>query len=110
MTLLPGMTLTPAAGTYLVWFTCRAAIGAGTGENNSMDTQIFVGGTAVAASLRRISLQSAADISGAISQASSMASMARVTVDGTQAIEARGRNNTGIGTVTERQLAIQETT
>jgi len=94
--LATGMTLTPAAGTYMVWFTTSASNAT---SNNIVYLSIYSGGTQVAASERRISTKSAGDIAG-------IACTARVTVNGAQTIEGRWRVGGSTGSMHQRALAI----
>jgi hypothetical protein len=79
--LATGMTLTPGAGTYMVWFSTSLD---NTGANESTFVSIYSGGVQVAASERVREHNRQDDRSGATA-------MARVTVDGTQDIEVRWR-------------------
>lgn len=94
--LVASMTTTPAAGTYLVWFT-------GTVENSNAGgiafMSIYSGGVQVAASEREI------DAPGS-SESSDFTSMARTTVNGSQAIEGQWRVTLGTETMHERQLVL----
>lgn len=96
--LATGMTITPAAGTYMVWFTASVA---NSSSNDAVYAAIYKGGTVEAASERQIETKSAGDIGG-------VACVARVTVTGTQAIEGRWRVAASTGTILERTLAIIE--
>lgn len=102
LTLLPSMTITPASGTYTAWFsgTFEDVLGGGT---DVIEAQIFVDGVAVAASMKRASLSVINEMTNI-----SITTMARVVVDGTDAIEVRARRATGDGapSVRERQLMI----
>lgn len=98
-TLVNSMTLTPGAGTYLVWFQ-----GSSESDNaaDQMFPSIYSNGVQVAASERKI------DVKGA-NKSECFSCMATVTVAAAQAIEGRMRNN-GVNTVTvhQRQLMIQK--
>lgn len=95
-TLMSGMTLTPAAGTYLVWFTGDIA----TSTNGTVATMsVYSGGTLATSSERPFSR-------GAQAVTASFDAVARVTVNGAQAIEGRWRVTGGTGTNTRRSLAI----
>jgi len=91
-----GMSATPAAGTYLVWFgsSMQSSNGAAI-----MHTSIYSGGTQVAASQRTT------DAPGT-NEATSFMTMALVTVNGAQAIDGRWRTSAGTATMHERQLAL----
>jgi hypothetical protein len=94
--LVAGATLTPAAGTYLVWFTGSHS----QSNNNDLYTIIYSGGSPVAASERTFNR-------GATTSATtSFSSTAKVTVNGSQAIEGRWRITGGTATLTQGQLMI----
>lgn len=105
MTLLPSMTLTPTAGTYMVWFS-GTFVEAVAGGTDVIEFQIFVGGVAQAASLKRVSLSQVNEMTNITGT-----TVARVTVDGAQAIEVRAFRASGDGSpsVRERQLMIAVT-
>lgn len=94
-TLLSGMTLTPAAGAYLVWFTSSV-------ESSSVTDltflSIFVGGSQVAASEIETDSKTA-------NEADAVQCVARVVVDGTQAIEVKWKNN-GAATATAHERTL----
>lgn len=92
--LVTGMTLTPIAGTYLVWFDSGMEIsGAGT-----ISVSIYFGGVQVADSVRTLRPGAAAPTSAT--------SIAKVTVNGSQAIEARWNVTAGTGTAHQRNLTV----
>lgn len=95
--LVASMTITPAAGTYLVWFSSTVE------SSSIVDTMfmsIYSGGVQVAASEREIDSLS-------LNESVGFCCMAKVTVNGAQAIEGRWRNNAiGTATMHERQLMI----
>jgi len=97
--LVPGATITPAAGTYLVWFTGSAAQ---SNKNNSAWTSVHSGGVIEQASERLL------DFAGAL-QYVPFSCVARVTVDGAQAIEGRWRVDGVQATLAEATLAILRT-
>lgn len=99
--LVSGMTLTPAAGTYLVSFTGSVEVSS---AGATTFPSIYAGGTQEAASEREI--QRTGFFGGLISQA--FACVALVTVNGSQAIEGRIRTTAGTATIHERTLAIIE--
>jgi hypothetical protein len=96
--LMDSMTVTPEAGTYLVWFQGSLQHSS---TNDSIFTSIYSGGVQVAAS-ERVFLRggASADVS------SSFACMAKVTVNGSQAIEGQWRTTAATATAHERQLLI----
>ena len=92
--LMASMTATPAAGTYMVWFS-------GDIKNNSnartMTMSIYVNGALYTGSERANVIAQSADIHNFIC-------MTHVTVNGSQAIEGRWRTSAGTATNTNRQL------
>jgi hypothetical protein len=96
--LATGLTVTPAAGTYEVWF-------CGDVSNNTSTTNVFTsvysGGSQVAASQRQYSRATTA-------VTSAFTCIAKVTVNGSQAIEGRWRVSAGTGTMLARQLHIMK--
>lgn len=94
--LIASMTLTPAAGTYLVWFNGSLAHSS---LVQSTFLSIWAAGAQVAASERQFDTL-------VLNESWSFTSMAIVTVDGAQAIEGRGRTTSGTATVHERGLFI----
>ncbi len=94
--LIAGMTLTPTAGTYLVTFS-SSVLNSGNGATR-LFVSIYSGGTQVAHSEREIGVSGAAN--------SCVQSGAIVTVNGSQAIEARWRAVAGTNTAHERSLVI----
>ncbi len=75
--LIPGMTITPVAGTYIVSFSAQVQPSLSAGE-----ITLFVGGVEVAHSRRQVALL----------DGQSAETQALVSVNGVQAIEARYRN------------------
>jgi hypothetical protein len=94
-----GMTLTPAAGTYLVWFSSVVKPG---NTDEQAPASIYVDGVQVAASERPVGRGGSPTFA---SQYGFCAS-ARVTVNGTQAIEGRWRSTAGTATMFHRTLKI----
>jgi hypothetical protein len=92
--LMTGMTVTPPAGNYLVWFSGDYISTSAT----TMTADIWVGGVVVTAS-ERPSTQSSA------TQKYVFACQALVTVNGAQAIEGRWRRGAGTMTNTRRTLS-----
>lgn len=91
--LISGMTITPPAGKYLVLFSCSAAT---TSVNGTGDVALFSGGSEVTDTARRVACETA--ILGLITLstiliAAPINTQAIVTVDGSQAIEAKFREN-----------------
>jgi hypothetical protein len=85
--LATGMTITPAAGTYMVWFSSTV----GSDSNNAnVWASIYSGGTLVSGSEREL-MRGAAQGNVTIG----FSCIARVTVNGAQAIEGRWRVTTG---------------
>jgi hypothetical protein len=98
--LATSMTLTPSSGTYAVSFTTSV-------ENDSSGASTFINiyqaGTIVSASERQRTHNRTDDSSG-------LSATARVTVNGSQAIEGRWRVSSNQGTMHERTLLIIEVT
>ena len=92
--LVPNMTLTPPAGTYLVWFS--AAVGNGT-ASNSVTLSIYFAGTRVAASERVYAR-------GANRIQTGLTCIAKVKVNGAQAIEGQWKVSGGVGSLAGRTL------
>lgn len=109
---MPGMTLTPPAGTYYVSFSTTLSNDVGVSTTGAETfISIYVGGSQVAAS-ERISEQPSLVGElipvglGLSSQEMVASTNAIVTVDGTQSIEIRWRVSNGTGTARERILNI----
>jgi len=97
--LATGMTLTPAAGNYLVWFSSTFSNSSNNSENFG---SIWAGGAQVAESEREWKRGA-----GQGNTYSGFSCMAKVTVNGAEAIEGRWRVNGGTGTMHNgRQLMI----
>lgn len=99
---LANMTVTPAAGTYLVWF--RGTFKSFPTPVSQMLTEARIrhGGTAVAASLSQL------NTSGAFDESFELVSIARVTVNGAEAIDVETQfSGTGSVSAIERQLMIE---
>ena len=98
--LVNSMTLTPAAGTYMVWFTGSTDHSA---NNGSGQMSIYAGGVQVASS-ERVFARGAGqgDVTG------SFACVAIVTVDGIETIEGQWRTASATLTMHERTLHIVE--
>jgi hypothetical protein len=102
--LINSMTLTPAAGTYLAIFT--AAI-TNTGTDGNVSVSIYSGGSINSHSERTFTPQfSSGGFGGTVSNPVPIATHAIVTVNGSQAIEARWRRSTGTAGATTRTLTI----
>lgn len=102
--LINGMTLTPVAGTYKVSFSTTL-------QSNNTDADIFVSlyanGVQAAHSERECSPQfSSGGLGGNPSLSWPIATQALLTVNGSQAIEARWRRSAGTATALERTLII----
>lgn len=92
------MTITPASGTYLVWFSGSTDHSA---NSATIDLSIYSGGT-IQASSERAFVRGAGQGNVTVS----FACMAKVTVNGSQAIEGRWRTSTSTATMHERTLMI----
>lgn len=94
--LVAGMTLTPAAGTYLVTFS-TSGVNSGNGASR-MFFSIYVNGVQVAHSEREFGISGGGNVA--------VYTNAVVTVNGAQAIEARWRAVAGTNTAHERSLTL----
>lgn len=103
--LASGMTLTPAAGTYIAMFSGSLQHSA---ENQSIFTSIYVGGTQEAASERGWNNTDTLFNTNGNLIVSSFASIKRVTVNGSQAIEGRWRTTAATASMFQRTLVLIE--
>jgi hypothetical protein len=95
--LMTGMTITPAAGNYMVWFTGDIY---NNQSSSNMIADIWAAGTVVTASERTL-------VSSNTTNHFNFATQAKVTVNGSQAIEGRWRTVSGnTNTNTRRTLSI----
>lgn len=101
-TLMSGMTLTPAAGSYLTWFSCDIN-SATTGSVTSIS--IYVGGVQKADSLRKVQPFDGGTLSATTARCG-VATNGVVSVNGSQAIEIRWSDSNGTNTVNARTLNI----
>ena len=99
--LMTGMTLTPAAGKYLVLFSASVFDGS---DDSTITTSIYAGGTLQTGS----ETQTEPNVSGGISNPNSTTMSATtfsiVTVNGSQAIEGRWRRSAGTAGASYRHL------
>lgn len=98
-TQITGMTLTPAAGTYLVMFSTWATHNT---NNATISFSIYAGNAQVAPSVRTIIPR----VSNTVITQMAVATQAIVTVNGSQAIEARWSTTSGTATANQRTLTI----
>lgn len=102
-TLMTGMAITPAAGTYLVLFSASLS---GANDDANITSSIYAGGTLQTGSERQV----VANVSGGFANPNtttmSATSFTVVTVNGSQAIEGRWRRSAGTATATFRHLKI----
>jgi hypothetical protein len=91
------MTLTPASGTYLVWLRGNWKLSAA----GTISAAIYAGGTQESCSVADDEFSSQTD-----NLMTNFATLAKVTVNGSQAIEGRWKVTAGTGTMEERQLLI----
>jgi len=106
--LATSMTLTPAAGTYMVSFTGSVGFTSGGQEGETVLASIWFGNTKVNASERRYG---PARDQGGVSPEGGFSCFARVTVNGSQAIEGRWRRlSAGTAEMHQRTLMIIEIT
>jgi len=92
------MTITPAAGVYLVWYTGSVSTSA---NGNFIETSIYVDGVQTAHSERRSG--------GTRNDAYPFSCTDIATVDGTQAITGQWRTTGGAATMYERSIVLVET-
>lgn len=102
-TLMTGMTITPAAGVYLVLFSCSLR---GANDDASITSSIYSNGTLEAGSERRVVANVSGGFSNPATTTMSVTSFAVVTVNGSQAIEGRWRRSAGTATATYRHLKV----
>lgn len=103
--LVTGMTLTPPAGTYLVWFSGGADHSA---QSVAVVVSIYVGGVLKTDSVR--SPVPRFNGVGANTLTPIAVTNGRVTVNGAQAIEIRWKTASGTATMHQRTLNILRTT
>lgn len=101
-TLLAGMTLTPLAGRYLVWFSCDLN---STAAGDVVSISIYVGGVQKADSLRKVMPFAGGTLTSG-SQRVGVDTNGLVTVNGSQAIEIRWSTSAGAPTAAARTLNI----
>jgi len=101
--LAAGMTITPAAGTYLVTFSATAGQ---TGNNDQVYIQVFAGGAAQGVEMEVRQGTTFLPRTGRYG----IVAQAKVTVNGAQAIDGRFRQVGGTGTLYSRSLSIVEVT
>lgn len=94
--LIAGMTLTPAAGTYLALFD-SSVVNSGNGATR-LFVSLYAGGAQIAHSERNIGISGGANTTAS--------SQAVITVNGSQAIEARWRAVAGTNTAHQRSLIL----
>lgn len=93
---MDSMTLSPASGTYMVWFNTTVV---NTTGNADTYISLFAGGVQVATSERLIEEDNGTN-------QSIMSTMGVITVDGTQAIDLRWKVSTGTSTAHAKTLMI----
>jgi hypothetical protein len=95
--LMNGMTITPAAGNYMVWFSTAIS------NNSNLENDyiaIYKGGTIIQSTERRTLL--------AKNERVPFSTQGKVTVNGSEAIEIRWKVTNGTGSALERILNIME--
>jgi hypothetical protein len=100
--ILSGATVTPAAGTYLIIFSCNAT--ASSAGGNTLNVELLVGGTAQADTLRQATPTSASAFSAFQYMNSGFNKI--ITVNGSQAIAVQGQTTAGTVTITGYDLSI----
>lgn len=101
-TLMTSMTITPVVGTYLIMFSCdidSATAGAVT------SVSIYVGGTQVGASLRKLAPFDGGALSATTARCGAFTQSIQA-VNGSQAIEIRWSASSGTNTAAARTLTI----
>lgn len=99
--LISSMTLTPVAGVYLAFFSTTVDH---SNQNVAVVCSLYVGGVLDADTVRGPIPRTNAV--GAITMSPTVAAQARVTVNGSQAIEARWKTSAGTATAHQRTLNI----
>lgn len=102
-TLMTGMTITPAAGVYLVLFSCSLS---GANDDANITSSIYSGGTLEAGSERQVVANVSGGFSNPATTTMSVTAFAVTTVNGSQAIEGRWRRSAGTATATYRHLKV----
>jgi len=97
-TLLSGMTISPAAGTYLALFSTSTE---STATDTIIDTSLFVGGTQLAHTQRSFTEEPSIPDTPFV-----QAILAKVTVTAGQAVEVQWRNSGTAGSVTAHQRTL----
>ena len=98
--LVNAMTLTPAAGTYMVWFTGSVDHSS---TDDAMEMSVYAGGVQDATSERRVQRGA-----GQGNVTVPFTCMAKVAVNGAEAIEGQWRTTAATATMHERTLAIMK--
>lgn len=102
-TLMTGMTITPAAGVYLVLFSCSLS---GANDDANITSSIYSGETLEAGSERQVVANVSGGFSNPATTTMSVTAFAVTTVNGSQAIEGRWRRSAGTATATYRHLKV----
>ena len=92
-----GMTITPASGTYMVIWSASLSSTSDTGQ---VYIQIYAGGVAQSAEMLYITSKNGTN--------AGLCCTAKITVNGSQAIEGRWKSTVGTGRMTERILTITQ--
>lgn len=101
--LMTGMTITPAAGTYLVLFSCSLS---GANDDANITSSIYSDGTLKAGSERQVVANVSGGLTNPATTTMSVTAFAVTTVNGSQAIEGRWRRSAGTATATYRHLKV----
>jgi hypothetical protein len=96
------LTITPAAGTYNVWFNGNVTASS---ANNTLVAEIAVAGTSQGISCKG-SITATSNAALAVLQPGSFAAHCQVTVSGSQAISTTGTSSTGTATITGMNMLI----
>lgn len=98
--LMAGMTITPPAGTYLVWFSCAIK---SSNAGSTQSVSFYVGGTQKADSVRVVGAFDGGTLS-ATTAICGVAINGLITVDGSQAITVEWSTTGGTATAIGRTL------
>lgn len=101
--LITGMTATPVAGTYIVWFVTTLQH---ITNNANIFVSIYAGGVQASGSEMEATPQIQGGVTPSLNMRVPIATVNTVAVNGSQAIEARWRTSAGTATATTRTLQI----
>lgn len=96
--LVTGVTITPDAGMYEIFFTSTMG---GSASANVVTASIYVGGVQISGSLRSTT------VTAGTSLRAGFYCIGQATVDGTMAVEGRWNTSAGTGTMADRTLGLR---